>query len=138
MATIAQPRIRTRTVVVPLLSATLIATAASLTEIGVVGRAWDACEVGINAGANAIGLILFALPVLWLIQTGLIGALAPQLARVSRNRLVVTALMGLLAVTVVAVTAYTFFAMSGLPVQFRATCPGWWPSWLPPAPKPFY
>jgi len=135
-----EPRFRVQTFVVPLGSAAALAMVATLLEARTVGSVWSACDVGINAAANS-WYLLFQMPVLWVTQWVLIGVPAPLLALVSRNRLVVTAAMGLFAALVVGCVAWVFFVHSGLPIGGVALCPGtqpgWWPPWLPPSPSPF-
>jgi hypothetical protein len=137
-----EPRIRARTIVIPVGSAAALAAAAAFLEARTVGYAWSSCDVGINASANGSYLLFLAMPVLWAVQTILIGAPAPLLALLSRRRLVVTLAMGLLATLVVVSVAWLFFVHSGLPLRESTTCastePGWWPTWLPPSPSPFY
>jgi hypothetical protein len=132
--------IRARTIAVPFGSAAVLAAAATFLEARTVGYAWNACDVGVNASANGLYLLFIAMPALWVTQTALIGAPAPLLALLSRNRLVVTAAMALLAISVVACVAWAFFVHSGLPIGDDAICtspqPGWWPTWLPPSPSP--
>jgi hypothetical protein len=134
------PRFRVETIVVPLGSAAVVAMVATLVETRTVASTWSACDVGINAGANGLYLLI-QMPVLWVTQWVLIGVPAPLLALISRNRLVVTAAMALFAALVVGSVAWVFFAHSGLPIGGDALCPGtqpgWWPPWLPPSPSPF-
>jgi len=136
------PRIRARTIVVPLLSAMALAAVTAFLDARTVGLAWSACDVGINASANGLYLLFVAVPVLWVVQTVLISAPAPLLALLSHRRVVVAAAMGLLAALVVVSVAWAFFAHSGLPLRDDTFCPstqpGWWPTWLPPSPSPFY
>lgn len=132
-------RIRVRTVVVPAVAAMVWAGVAALVEEGVVASAWNACDVGINAAANSWFLLLIELPMLFVVQAIPVMLAAPLTALLSRHRLVVAALMVLVAVVVVVVGAWSYFAYSGLPIQGGPQCaeaqPGWWPSWLPPAPR---
>nr|BFE56552.1 hypothetical protein GCM10020063_010780 [Dactylosporangium thailandense] len=130
---------RARTVV----SAAVLAAAASYAETSVVSRAFAACDVGINAGANNAFLLFIAMPVLWVVQTALVAGSAPLLSRLSPSRAVTTAATAALALAVLALVAYGFFFWAGLPLTDAVSCPGghepaWWPSWLPPAPHPYY
>jgi hypothetical protein len=137
-----EPRIRARTIAVPLGSAAVLAAVAAFLEARTVGYAWSSCDVGINASANGFYLLFIAMPVLWAVQTILIGVPAPLLALLSRRRFVVAVAMGLLATLIVVFVAWVFFVHSGLPLRDGTTCtvtePGWWPTWLPPSPSPFY
>jgi hypothetical protein len=130
-------RIRVQTVVVPAVAAVVCAAVAALVEVRVVASAQNACDVGINAAANS-WLLLFELPLLWVVQAIPVMLAAPVMALLSRRRLVVAALMVLVAVVVVVIVAWVYFAASGLPIQGGPRCaeaqPGWWPGWLPPAP----
>ncbi|MFE1949868.1 MULTISPECIES: hypothetical protein [Streptomyces] len=97
-----------------------------------LGRAWNDCEIGINASANFFSLIpvFFALwlviSVLWMLAFGFLG-----------GRSIVAA-----SIVSVLVTLGTYWLMmsmlgapSGYPVSV-AECapdnaPAWWPDWLP-------
>ncbi len=114
-----------------------LALTVSCGGISVVSRAWDPCDVGVNATANTFGLLLFHLPVLVLVQgVVLVGgyALAGRWipSRAHRVCFVVVA-----SVAVLAAISWVYFAVAGLPLQ-NALCPGgeppWWPWWLPPPP----
>jgi hypothetical protein len=61
------------------------------------------------------------MPVLWAVQTTLIGAPAPLLALLSRRRLVVTVAMGLLPALVLVGAAWVFFVHAGLPLRDGTT-----------------
>lgn len=119
------------------MAAVVCAAVAALVEIRTVAVTWNDCDVGINASANAFGLIFLQLPVLWVVQALLVGFAAPLMAFLSRRRLIVTALMALTAFVLVVAVAWGYFALAGLPMQ-GSTCvnpePGWWPRWLPPEP----
>lgn len=133
-------RIHGQTVLVPAIAALLCGELAAHGEVGVVARAWNDCDIGINAGANSLGLALIWLPTLWFVQTVGVAVPAPFLALLSRNRLVVAGLMVLLALVVVVGTAWAAWSLAGLPISLKGfgRCtspdPAWWPSWLPPTP----
>jgi hypothetical protein len=51
----------------------VLAAPAAYLALAVVGRAWSDCDVGVNAGANGLTLMII-LPVLWVIEGVLSGA----------------------------------------------------------------
>jgi hypothetical protein len=113
---------RARTIAVPLGSAAVLAAIATFLEVRTVGYAWSSCDVGINASANGFYLVFIAMPVLWSVQTILIGVPAPLLALLSRRRFVVAVAMGILAMFVVVLVAWVFFAHSGVPLGDDPMC----------------
>ncbi|WP_190039919.1 hypothetical protein [Streptomyces fructofermentans] len=107
----------------------LVGGLTAVAAIAVIGRAWAACDIGSNAGANGMGL-LFLAPVIWIAAAVPWVVLHGTLGR----RHPTTALMAGLIVTL----WFTWFLVTwlGMPDSYPAsTCPGnvppWWPSFIP-------
>lgn len=118
-----------------LLAALILAVSASCAGSSVVARAYAACDVGVNATANAFGLVAL-LPVLVIAHgAALVGAYTVT-GRWVASPVLRAAVSALTTVVVVVVLSWAYFALAGLPLQ-NALCPTgeppWWPHWLPPS-----
>jgi hypothetical protein len=87
------------------------------------------CDVGVNAGANAMVLVL-ALPLLWLVDAAFFAAALAAVTGAGRQRSVPGLLAG---VSALALLAWALFALVGAPAGYpsplcRANVPPWWPS----------
>jgi hypothetical protein len=112
-----------------LVAALPLATAASCAGISVVGRAWNACDAGINASANTLGL-LSMLPMLFVAH-----AVALVFAYMLTGRWISSAaarvgVAALATVVVIALLSWALFTQNGLPMQ-NASCPQGEPPWWP-------
>lgn len=113
-----------------------VALLAGCGGITVVARAWNHCDVGINASANAIGLLFIVFPLLTVMHLViLVGGyrLAGRFAGPPGLRTGIA--VAVVAVVALALVSWGFFAAAGLPLR-NAMCPEgeppWWPQWLPP------
>jgi hypothetical protein len=101
----------------------------------VVARAFDACDVGINASANALGLLAL-FPVLVVIHAGALVGAYMVTGRWIVSAAARTGVAVLTTLVVVMVVSWMYFALAGLPLE-NALCPDgappWWPEWLPPS-----
>ncbi|MFG2101785.1 hypothetical protein ACGFJ5_14395 [Micromonospora echinaurantiaca] len=118
-----------------LLAALILAVSASCAGSSVVARAYAACDVGVNATANAFGLVAL-LPVLVIAHgAALVGAYTVT-GRWVASPVLRAGAAALATVVVVVVLSWAYFALAGLPLQ-NALCPTgeplWWPHWLPPS-----
>ncbi len=117
-----------------LLAALVLAVLASCAGSSVVAGAYASCDVGVNATANAFGLVV-VLPVLVIAHgAALIGAYAVTGRWVATPALR-AGISALTTVVVVVALSWAYLALAGLPLQ-NALCPAgeppWWPHWLPP------
>ncbi|MFI7006417.1 hypothetical protein [Streptomyces sp. NPDC050145] len=105
---------------------------ASYAGTTMLGRAWNDCEIGVNASANFFSLIpvFFGLwliiSVLWILSFGFLGGRSMAAA-------FVVSVLATLGTYWLMMSA--FGAPSGYPVSV-AECspdnaPAWWPDWLP-------
>ncbi|WP_139307308.1 hypothetical protein [Micromonospora pattaloongensis] len=118
-----------------LVAALVLAVLASCGTTSVVARAYAACDVGVNASANAFGLIAL-LPVLTIVH-GLALVVAYTVnARWVMSPALRAGVSVLTTVVVVVVLSWAYFALAGLPLR-NALCPAgeppWWPGWVPPS-----
>ena len=115
----------------------LLVIVASCAASSVVMRAFNNCDVGINATANAFGIVVL-LPVLVVVHgvALVITYMAIRRWIVSFSPVMQVAVKVLMSVVVVAVISWAYLAIAGLPLQ-TARCPTgeppWWPYWLPPS-----
>ncbi|WP_326561214.1 hypothetical protein [Micromonospora sp. NBC_01796] len=113
--------------------ALVLAVLASCAGPVVVFRAYNMCDVGVNATAN-MGLMLMA-PVLLLTHVVALAVGYTLLRRwIAPGRAWVASAV-LVSLIVVAAVSWVYFALAGLPLQ-NALCPAgeppWWPDWVPP------
>ncbi|GAA5022663.1 hypothetical protein GCM10023335_54730 [Streptomyces siamensis] len=101
----------------------------AVVTIAAIGRAWAACDIGVNAAANSMTL-LFLAPLIWIATTVPWVILHSTLGRRHRR----TARMAGLIFTL----WFTWFLVTwlGMPDSYPAPfCPGnvppWWPSFIP-------
>ncbi len=118
-----------------LVAALLLAVVASCAGSSVVMRAFNNCDVGVNATANAFGIVAL-LPVL-VVAHGVALAVAYMVIRRWNVSPVMRSAVGVLTtVVIVAAIFWAYFANAGLPLQ-NSLCPTgeppWWPYWLPPS-----
>lgn len=95
-------------------------------------RAYAACDVGINASANSFAF-LFVLPVLWVANSLVFGAVFARMSGVTWRRKALAVATALLAVILL---AWLLFAWQGTPSDYpspicHSNVPPWWPSWIP-------
>lgn len=98
-------------------------------SLAVIGRAWAACDIGSNAAANGMTLLLLA-PLLWIAATVPWVILQSTLGRRHRGAALAAGLLFALWLTWFSVT------WLGMPGSYPAPlCPGnvppWWPGFLP-------
>jgi len=110
----------------------LVGGPAAFGLVVLVANAFAACDVGINGGANGLSL-LFALPVLWILNALVFMGVFTLIAERTSQPRTFGVVVGILAVLVL---AWALFAWLGTPSDYPAPfCPGnvppWWPSWLP-------
>lgn len=101
----------------------------SVVSVVAIGRAWAACDVGVNAAANSLTLLLLA-PLIWVATAIPWVVLHGTLGRRHRR----AALVAGLAFTV----WFTWFLVTwlGMPDSYPSpwctdNVPPWWPSYLP-------
>ncbi|RKR93112.1 hypothetical protein BDK92_7626 [Micromonospora pisi] len=128
--TVRRDRLRlTRIVPVGLVLAVLASCACPV----VVWRAYNMCDVGVNATAN-IGLLLVA-PLLLLAHVVTLTVGHTLIRRWVAPGRAQFASAVLISLVVVAAISWAYFALAGLPLQ-NALCPTgeppWWPDWIPP------
>jgi hypothetical protein len=97
--------------------------------VAAIGRAWDACEVGVNAAANSMTL-LFLVPLIWIATSVPWVILHSTLGRRYPHTALVTGLVSTLWF------AWFLVTWLGMPDSYTGPlCPGnvppWWPSYLP-------
>ncbi|RIQ11799.1 hypothetical protein [Jiangella rhizosphaerae] len=103
----------------------------ALALAGLISRAHADCDVGLNAGANLLA-VLMVLPVVWGLHAAAFAAASAGVGRVTRR-----APAGLVAgALTVVLLAWLLFAWVGTPSDYPdpicpANVPPWWPSWLP-------
>ncbi|MEU1466740.1 hypothetical protein ABZ434_00710 [Streptomyces sp. NPDC005761] len=107
-------------------SGTALAPATALLTAALLGRAWNACDAGVNSSANSTFLLVLFVPVLtivllavWLSAVALLGR-RPLVAAAAGAALVLTASWG--AVSLFLGDA-TYYCPDGVPP--------WWPDALP-------
>lgn len=110
----------------------LVSGAAAYGLVVLVGHAFAACDVGINAGANSL-VLQFVLPVLWVVNLVLFGVVYSVVSGPTWQRKVVGLLAALFAVVLM---AWLLFAWLGTPSGYPdpicpSNVPPWWPSWIP-------
>ncbi|SCL18099.1 hypothetical protein [Micromonospora inyonensis] len=111
-----------------------LAVLASCAGPMVVWRAYNMCDVGVNATANMFGLVL-VVPVL-LLTHAVVLSLGHSLLKkwVAPGRAHAASAV-LLSLGAVAAVSWAYFVLAGLPLQ-NALCPAgeppWWPNWIPP------
>ena len=100
-----------------------------MASVAAVGRAWAACDIGVNAAANSLSL-LFLTPLIWLTAAVPWVILYGTLGRRHRS--------AALGVGLVFTLWFAWFLVTwlGMPDVYPApSCPGnvppWWPSFLP-------
>ncbi|MFB7333761.1 hypothetical protein ACFC00_19235 [Streptomyces adustus] len=110
-------------------SGALIGGLTAVVTIAAIGRAWAACDIGVNAAANSMTL-LFLAPLIWIAAAVPWVILHSTLGRRHHR----TALMAGLIFTL----WFTWFLVTwlGMPDSYPAPfCPGnvppWWPSFIP-------
>jgi hypothetical protein len=96
-------------------------------------HAYAACDVGINASANGSTLLFIGLPVMWVLNAVVFGAV---LARVSGPTWRRRALGVPAALAALVFVAWLLFAWQGTPSDYPdpicpSNVPPWWPSWIP-------
>jgi hypothetical protein len=91
-----------------------------LIQVSLLGRFWSACDIGINASANAYALLFLYLPALLVINTMVFGLAFAVLRRHrgSRHTALATS-AGLLAMVVVGLVA---FLVAGTPTGYPTQC----------------
>lgn len=101
----------------------------SVVSVMAIGRAWAACDVGVNAAANSMTL-LFLAPVIWVAAAVPWVVLYGTLGRHHRGSAVAAGLV----VTV----CFTWFVVTwlGMPDSYpdplcRGNVPPWWPGFIP-------
>ena len=99
----------------------------------VVGHAYAACDVGINASANGFALLFIGLPVIWVVNAVVFGTV---FARVSGPTWRRRALGVVAAMAALVFLAWLLFAWQGTPSGYPdpicpSNIPPWWPSWIP-------
>ncbi|WP_406036416.1 hypothetical protein OG799_18220 [Micromonospora sp. NBC_00898] len=118
-----------------LVAALVLAVLVSCGTTSVVARAYAACDVGINASANAFGLIAL-LPVLAIVHGVALIVTYTVTGRWMMSPALRAGVSVLTTVVVVVVLSWAYFALAGLPLR-NALCPAgeppWWPYWLPPS-----
>jgi hypothetical protein len=97
-----------------------------------ISQAYAACDVGINAGANSLALML-VLPVIWLANSLVFGAVFARVSDATWKRRTLGAVAALVALVLL---AWLLFAWQGTPSDYpspicRSNVPPWWPSWIP-------
>ncbi|GII27189.1 hypothetical protein Pmi06nite_06310 [Planotetraspora mira] len=107
----------------------LVGVPTTLITIFVIGHMWSSCNVGVNAGANSLTLILFA-PIIWLASALSWLILYGAIGRFNHGVAIMFGIvfnLGLLWFLVA-----HFGAMESYPDPI---CPGnvppWWPSFIP-------
>ena len=118
-----------------LLAALMLAVSASCAGSSAVARAYAACDVGVNATANAFGLVAL-LPVLVIAHgAALVGAYTVT-GRWVASPVLRAAVSALTTVVVVVVLFCVFLALAGLTLE-NALCPTWQPPggprWVSPS-----
>lgn len=115
----------------------MLGVPAAFGDIVLVGRAWAACDVGINAVANSYSLVLFMFPVLSCVNSVVVAAVfaiaGGRLAQQGRLGWVGAVALGLVAMAVV---TWLLMATAGTPSDYpspwcEGNVPPWWPSWIP-------
>ncbi|MBX6356891.1 MAG: hypothetical protein IRZ05_13695 [Micromonosporaceae bacterium] len=122
-----------------LVAALVLAVLVPCGTTSVVARAYAACDVGVNASANAFGFMA-VLPVLAIVYAVVHGLALVVAYAVTGRWMMSPALRAgvsvLTTVVVVVVFSWAYFALAGLPLR-NALCPAgeppWWPYWLPPS-----
>jgi hypothetical protein len=104
----------------------LIGGPAAYGGAALLGQGWAACDVGVNSGT----LLLFVLPLLWIVNTFLFGLVFAVLSGSARRQKLLGVLAGIAAVFLF---AWSVFAWQGTPADSPdPRCPGgvpiWWPS----------
>ncbi|KQX65449.1 hypothetical protein ASD48_20605 [Streptomyces sp. Root1310] len=98
-------------------------------SVAAVGRAWAACDIGTNAAANSMTLLILA-PLIWIATAVPWVILHHTLGRRHRRTALITGL--------VVTLWFTWFLVTwlGIPESYPApSCPGnvppWWPGFIP-------
>lgn len=98
--------------------------------VTLLGRAWQACDIGAGGGANAFGLLLAFVPLV-LVTTAVWGLAFATVGRSSAVAALGCALLGS------ALLLWAFMAWKHAPPGYPApicppdNVPPWWPGWLP-------
>ncbi|MET9293861.1 hypothetical protein [Streptomyces sp. NPDC003077] len=113
--------------------APLVGGLVALVGTFLLGRIWQACDIGVNAAANGFGLLLAFVPA-WALATAWWGMSLLVVGRRSKAAALVLAVLGSLAV-VWGLVAWQHEPGGSYPVS-QASCapdnvPRWWPGWLP-------
>ncbi|NEC26626.1 hypothetical protein G3I20_08650 [Streptomyces sp. SID8111] len=105
---------------------TVVGLALAVLAAMLLGRAWNACDAGVNNAANSSFLLVLFIPGLWTVL--LLGWVA--VGALLGNRPLLHAFS--LAVTLIAVSwcALSLF-WSGTTYDCPNGVPAWWPSFLP-------
>jgi hypothetical protein len=115
----------------------LLGVPAAFGDIVLVGRAWAACDVGINSAANSWSLVFFVFPVMACVNTAVFAVVfavaGGRLAQRGRLGWVGAVAVGLFALAVV---TWLLMAIAGTPSDYPSpwcerNVPPWWPSWIP-------
>jgi dipeptide/tripeptide permease len=107
------------------LGSVVVLAVALLTAL-LLGRAWNACDAGVNSSANAGFLLVIFIPVLWLILMAIwlgMGALL-------RQRPVLRAFAVGILILAVSWCAISLF-WEGDTYHCPSGVPPWWPSFVP-------
>ncbi|MCL7427172.1 hypothetical protein [Streptomyces sp. YS415] len=107
----------------------LFAGLTAVVTVAAIGRAWTACDIGINAAANSLTL-LFLAPLIWLAGAVPWVILHSTLGRRHRRTALMTGLVFTMWLT------WFLITWLGMPDSYPAPiCPGnvppWWPSFIP-------
>ncbi|MFI6544813.1 hypothetical protein ACIBO9_16385 [Streptomyces prunicolor] len=101
----------------------------AVVTVAAIGRAWSACDIGVNAGANSATL-LFLAPLIWIAAAVPWVILHGTLGRRHRRTALIAGLVFALWL------AWFLVTWLGMPDSYPDPfCPGnvppWWPSFIP-------
>lgn len=109
--------------------AVLLGGLTAVVTIAVIGRAWTACDIGTNAAANSMTLLILT-PLIWIAAAVFWAILHNTLGRHHRRTALTTGLIFILW--------FIWFLVTwlGMPDSYPATLcpenvPPWWPSFIP-------
>jgi hypothetical protein len=96
-----------------------------------LGRIWNACDVGVNSSANSMALLFFYIPVVFVVSVVLTGAVYATTQRVSRAPALAGGAAAIAAVAVVWATLSLFHGGDYPSPICDNNIPRWWPDWIP-------